>query len=480
VIFTVVLHQSISYSIYCLLKLFIQGLSVDETVAATNCFYFTFCMASSTSDHLTGPDGFPLSASDRLHDAHLLLNEYLTEVVYDFERYTPDPKQWKKLSKRQAIDVIEAALRRFNWLVEHDAELTDAHVSRLKLGRLLPVLYSRKLPFSETELVAVLDLTVPLFEFIAPDGPVDYVMEYIKENDLTPELCRALHNFQENLIQEGSVASMQSLRQRLHTLLWMDEWEALNPKHCWSESIRRDFRAMSGTRRANWRKLFKHIRGNAPVIMPASWAREAEVRLAAVGIGDFSEQLVLWFAPFRSDQPLPLSVAGSHILKGLIWYAAISGDEKAREASLGLLEVKWKQKRNTEKSMTALAVFGVSKEELLARNLIKEVQVKTPSILKRLLEVFSYPSLTKNVAVDSDEDLIVVQGQLHFYRLFRSTGRIERVTDNALLELNWEKIPDETRLTLRRECDSEEQLGMRVSMLMYDSIYADHFKVVTK
>lgn len=431
-------------------------------------------------NELTGPDGFPLSTSDRLYNQQLLVNEFLNEVVYDLERYSPDPAKWKKLPKRQAIDQIEAVLRRLNWLVEHDAEIKSGHISRLKLIKLLRVLYSRKLPFTESDLVTILDLTVPLFDHIAPDGPVDYVMEYIKENDLTPELCRSLRNFQENLIQQSSVASMQSLRQRLHTLLWMDEWEPLDPKHCWSESIRRDFRAMSGERRNHWRALLKHIRGNAPVRMPASWAREAEKRLAAVGVDDFSEQLELWFAPFRSGQPLPLSVAGSHILKGLIWYAALSGDERAKEASLWLLEVKWKQKRNTTKSMVALEVFGISKEELLSRNLIKEVPMQPTRILERVLEVFKYPSMSTHMAVDWEEDLIIVQGQLHFYRVFRSTGRIERVTDNAVLELNWEKIPDETRLHLRPECDSDQQVSMRVSMLMYDSIYADHFRVVTK
>jgi hypothetical protein len=70
-----------------------------------------------------------------------------------------------------------------------------------------------------------------------------------------------------------------------------------------------------------------------------------------------------------------------------------------------------------------------------------------------------------------------VQGQLHFYRLFRSTGRIERVTDKAVLELNWSAIPDQFRLHLSAECDSEEQLGLRATMLMYDAVFPDYFKV---
>ncbi|HKR62058.1 MAG TPA: hypothetical protein VJS64_20385 [Pyrinomonadaceae bacterium] len=427
-----------------------------------------------------GPDGFPLAGDDRLHDAHLLLNEYLAEEVPDLERFAPDPSKWRKIPKRQVIDLIEAILRRLTWLLVHDHELRNAHVARLMLERLLRVMYTRKLPCNETDLRTMLDLTVPLLERIAPDGPVDCVMEYIRDNDLTPELCRSLHDFQEHLIQQGSVMTMQSLRQRLHTLLWMDEWEPLNPAKCWSESIRRDFRSMTGDRRQHWRRLLKHIRGNAPQRMPDSWAREAEQRLAAVGVDDFCEQLSLWFAPFRSGQPLPLSVAGSHILKGLIWYAALSRDERARDAALGLLDVKWKQKKNIEKSMVALAVFGISKEELLARNLIKEVPSPPLRILERVWEALKVPMTSSHIVDDPDGDLIVVQGQLHFYRLFRSTGRIERASDNAVLELNWSVIPDEERLHMKPECDSEEQLRHLATLLMYDSIYEKYFTVSWK
>jgi hypothetical protein len=94
----------------------------------------------------------------------------------------------------------------------------------------------------------MLDLTVPLLGRIAPYGPVERTIEYLQNNDLTPELCRALHHFQANLREEMSIsqASVQSLRQQLHMLLWLDEWEPLNPAHCWSECIRRDLRVFVG------------------------------------------------------------------------------------------------------------------------------------------------------------------------------------------------------------------------------------------
>jgi site-specific recombinase XerC len=97
----------------------------------------------------------------------------------------------------------------------------------------------------------LLDLTVPLLGRIAPYGPVERTIEYVQNNDLTSELCRALRDFQANLREEMSIsqATIQSLRQQLNILLWLDEWEPLDPAHCWSECIRRDLRLFVGERR---------------------------------------------------------------------------------------------------------------------------------------------------------------------------------------------------------------------------------------
>jgi hypothetical protein len=59
------------------------------------------------------------------------------------------------------------------------------------------------------------------------------------------------------------------------------------------------------------------------------------------------------------------------VLKGLIWICALAQDDQLKKWALWLLDVKWKQKRNTEKSMVALQQFGVTKEDLRARSLAR-------------------------------------------------------------------------------------------------------------
>ena len=427
---------------------------------------------------LPGPDGFLLSPDDPLRAAHLRLNDYLlAEEQRDTARAPFDTATWRKLPKREMPGLVKAVLRRLAWLHQHDTDLENAHLARIRLSTLLRFLYSIKFSLTEPELRSLLDLTTPLLGLIAPYGPVERVVDYLKADDLTPELYAALRDFQAHLREEMSVsqASMQSLRQQLHMLLWMDEWEPLDPARCWSECVRRDFRAMEGERRVKWRKLLKHLRGNAPVRMPAGWARDAEPLLAAVGLEDFREHVHVWFAPFRSGEALPLSVPGSHVLKCLIWFCAISGDDGLKDCALWLLNVKWKQKRNSEKSMIALGVFGISKEDLRARSLIPaEPPAPGPRLIEKIRQAVC-PQPGNHIQIDPDGDLIVVQGQLHFYRLFRSTRRIERVTDGAVLDLDWPAISDQWRMFLHRECDSDRQLNHRAHMLMNDALFGRFF-----
>ena len=424
------------------------------------------------------PDGFLLSPDDPLFFAHTRLNEYLVAEEERGPATAFDMRPWKKLAKRDLPGQTMSVLARLQWLDQHDRELDQAHKSRMRVRSLLRVLYSLKADFTESELIAIIDATTPLLGRIVPYGPIERVAAYLKNNNLTPGLCQSIRRFQSGLREEmsESQASMQSLRQIIHILLWMDEWEPLDPTRCWSECIRRDFREMSGDRRINWRALLKHLRGNAPVRMPKGWANEARPLLDAVGIEDFVARLEDWFAPFRSGQPLPLSVPGSHVLKCLIWYCVVSGDERAKETALWLRHVKWRQKRNTEKSLVALTELGVTREELIADNLIRESKHDSlPQYLERLRQSVVYSS--GRIANDPDEDVLIVQGQMHFYRVFRSTGRIERATDGAVLELDWHSLPDQFRLTVKRECDSPDEVQRRALLLISDGTFAQYFRV---
>ena len=161
------------------------------------------------------------------------------------------------------------------------------------------------------------------------------------------------------------------------------------------------------------------------------------------------------------------------MLKGMVWYCAVAKDEELKECAMGLLEAQWRQKRNTEKSIAALEEFGITKDELRQRGLIAPVRNETPQWIEKAIQTVCRLPWRQIV---EEGDLVVVQRQLHFYRLYRATGRIERVSDGAELALDWPAVPDQFRMVLRRECDLEEEVQLRAHILMNDGVFGKYFR----
>src|SRR4029077_1086233 len=119
------------------------------------------------------PDGFLLRSDDKLRLAQLRLNDYLFAEEQRATNAPFDMAVWRKLPKRLLAEQIQAVLQRLRWLDAHDAELETAHVARTRLETLLRALYTIKAPYTELELRALLDQSIPLLGRIAPYGPVE-------------------------------------------------------------------------------------------------------------------------------------------------------------------------------------------------------------------------------------------------------------------------------------------------------------------
>ena len=190
---------------------------------------------------------------------------------------------------------------------------------------------------------------------------IDCLVEHFGKHGLTSELCAEMRRFRTRFQESvggvyGQGADLLA-HQRLNMLLWHDEWDELDPAACWSEGVRRDYRAMTGGRRVKWRALLHHIRGDTGSKPPKPWVKEAQKRLAAVGAEDFAATLRASFEAFRAPEPVKLSLAGSHVLKGRLWYAALARDPQVNEAALWLLDASVKPKGNADKVMVALALL---------------------------------------------------------------------------------------------------------------------------
>jgi hypothetical protein len=254
----------------------------------------------------------------------------------------------------ELVSLALAAFDRARWIEDHGAEIADAVAWRRRLANVLYHLYELKLPFSAAEMARLI---------LARDGTgpsVPRMAEYFEHHALTPELCTVLRQRREairaGIGRDYKAIDVQANLQLLDMLLWHDESDPLDLEACWSERIRRDLRAMTGERRERWRALLRHIRGDAGSKPPKAWTKAAQPRLAAVGINDFRAMVTAWFACFRESETLRLATVGSHVLKGLLWYAALARDPAVTEAALAIVDAPWKPKRNLDKVMVALAL----------------------------------------------------------------------------------------------------------------------------
>ena len=311
-----------------------------------------------------GPDGYLATTESADYRLQSLLAQYLSDrqANVDSALESTLSRLRKTLSKKELVGIIRAIHDRIGWHAAHEAELADGRRWQGFLAQLCRNLYAPTLPFTEGDLIALLEghrKHSALWSF----GPEPLLGAYLEAQELSPALAGELRRYQADLAGESGAgkfqnqAGYQSAVQQVHMMLWWDQGDPLDPAQCWSDRVRGDLRQMSNSERASWQPLLRLIKGNSPAKPSRSWEKAAELRLAQVGADEFRDRFRAWFAPFATDEPQRLSVAGSYVLRGLLWYAALSRDTALVGPALALLDAKWKSKRNIDKAMVALTAI---------------------------------------------------------------------------------------------------------------------------
>jgi hypothetical protein len=308
---------------------------------------------------IIGPDGFLCGEDDARAADHAFLNETIRAQAAEARNehgiaLAAVQRIKKERSDAALVQLALAAFDRARWIGEHEAEIADAAAWMRRVCNVLYHLYALRLPFTSAEMVRL------ILGRGAAAPPISRIAEYFERHELTAELAALLRQ-RRDAIRAGigrthKAIDVQNALQLRDMLLWHDERDALDLDSCWSERVRDGLRAMTGERCERWRALLRHIRGDAGSKPAKAWIKEAQARLAAVGAEDFRAMTTQWFACFRERAPLKLSVVGSHVLKGLLWYAALARNPAVTEAALALIDAPWKPKRNLDKVMVALAL----------------------------------------------------------------------------------------------------------------------------
>ena len=303
-----------------------------------------------------GPDGYLATGESADYRFQLLLAAYLSDRQSNVDSALESTlsRLRKTLKKDDLVALILAVHARIGWHAAHEAELADGRRWQGFLAQLARNLYAPKLPFTEDDLIALLE-SHRQHRALWTFGPEELLSAYLDGHDLSPALAGELRRYQALLGGKfQNQAGFQSAVQQVHMMLWWDETDSLDPAQCWSDRVRGDLRGMKDADRARWRALLHHIKGNSPAKPSPRWLKVAGVHLAQVGADEFRDRFSAWFAPFATDEPQRLSVAGSYILRGLLWYAAIARDAALVGPAMALLDAKWKAKRNIDKIMVAL------------------------------------------------------------------------------------------------------------------------------
>lgn len=294
------------------------------------------------------PDGYLLSASSPLADAHHVLNTYLVQV---------EEKGWKAAiknvnairDKRLKMRIWLALFDRLDWLYHNTTNETYAR----QLHDLTYSIEEWKLSPAEEELITALQRAGDLCGYVMPYTPTHHLMAYIKEHGHTKALADAIAGFDAKVRKSEfkiNQTRLQLLNSRLDMLAWWNEWTPIDLKRCWSEQVRKEFREMQGSERESWRKLLHSIQGDEGVRPSASWMKHA---LSVAAETDVPARLKQWFAPLRKGEKIKLSREGSFLLRSFIFLAGELNDPDLKAMLADIAGVEFKPKANGSKVVRA-------------------------------------------------------------------------------------------------------------------------------
>jgi hypothetical protein len=461
----------------------------------------------SLVEQLPCPDGFVTHSNDPLRHAHEQINFWMVEMEEAASKSPHHPLYLdaKDLKKRfgsaQLGELLQAAVIRAQWR-------NDQIIYRILLA-----LAAIPIPLSDEQLNPLVEASIGRAQCTWPrEAVVERIENEFHRRPLNAEAWSMLHELHSGMAGDSSIEG-QTLRRKLAVLLWHDPYEALDPKKCWSEGIRRDLRAMPEDHRKLWNSVFAAIPVSDNTEPPNKWKRAADSHIAEVGAGPFRQQLLEWLAKFLEREPVRLSMVGSHILKALLWYCRILRDPEVDSAAFALLHTKWRNKDFVFRPLTVLAgniamlpveqawplllhILGVlgdkasarlekivkqvgarqglSEEELRCFGLLKSKPGSQPEDVGKILRVLEKMNWGAAAANDAesrfryDGDYIEIVGQRDRYRGHVPSCTVRRLRDGALVELDYDRIPDYWRLMARPDQTDFQKFAMLLFMLALD------------
>jgi hypothetical protein len=191
--------------------------------------------------------------------------------------------------------------------------------------------------------------------------PLTLALKHFEDKPYTGELFDAIRAYRESLSHSRGIIA-QGLKGRMDLILWQD-WQQLHPwQSCWTVHIRSDLQAMPIQKRKMWSALFQSFAHCIPIEPTKKWSESSKWPLEQLTGEVFSNQMRIWLEGARRIQRPQLSTPGSHVLKNLIWCAAVVDDAALDCSLMSLIDVPWKNRQPMDKVAGALAFLWTQRD----------------------------------------------------------------------------------------------------------------------
>ena len=269
---------------------------------------------------------------------------------HKLENFTAGVK-YKNAEPQFQRDVVFAVLK---WLEKNPRSVFNHHnpnnsMLRWKMHNIFLNMLKHKLPFSEQDVIALLNWSVngtePHAYFRGVPQMIKVLGDYLKENEISNELTAAIHGLIKVIESERGVEPRRWIL-RLKELEGDTEISLpLSAGDVWADTALSDLRSLDPKIQTTWAELLLNClrtTGSAP---SSKWLKGMDKYLDIIGTSNFFHQLLQWFplvdkprtAPSnRYDNIQTLLPVNADILKGLVWLCSKTDDYEIARALTAL------------------------------------------------------------------------------------------------------------------------------------------------
>ncbi|MEX2212741.1 MAG: hypothetical protein WD768_01350 [Phycisphaeraceae bacterium] len=261
----------------------------------------------------------------------------------------------------------------------YDTRKSDAFVELMWLLQALYTALPRAIEIEDA--CAILAATRHSCGHGGVEAPIELARSSFGTRPYTRAFCDALRAYRDRLKGLHS-AEVTRARGVIALTIWQDPQEPLRPRNCLSHGVRDGFFALPEQQRGLWTNLLLHVDRTSRRRPDRKWVRAASPALEGIGSENFAIDLAHWL--IIPEGPVPLSTGGRHVVKTLIWFAALSKSYNLDNLISALIDVNYTEPKAAVPLIYAVGYWLESRPPEVADSLRARLRNKWPRAGSRI------------------------------------------------------------------------------------------------